>query len=88
MPLEKRAEIAFKIAAAKATDEYPRLGLPVHIWRDGRVVEMSPNEAHYRFLANANSSAVPAAMPATASPVRFMFFSMAATCGRTQASSG
>ena len=30
-----------------------------------------------RFLANANSNAAPAAIPATASPVRFMDFSMA-----------
>ena len=45
LPIEKRAEIAFKIAVAKAIDEHTRLGLPVYIWRDGRVVELSPNEA-------------------------------------------
>ena len=44
MPLEKRAEIAFKIAVAKAIDEHARLGLPIYIWRDGRVVELSPEE--------------------------------------------
>jgi hypothetical protein len=44
MPLEKRAEIAFKIAVAKAIDEHSRLGLPVYIWRDGRVVELPPDE--------------------------------------------
>jgi hypothetical protein len=44
LPIEKRAEIAFKVAVAKAIDEHARLGLPVYIWRDGRVVELSPDE--------------------------------------------
>jgi len=44
LPLEKRAEIAFKIAVAKAIDEHARLGLPVYVWRDGKVVELSPDE--------------------------------------------
>jgi hypothetical protein len=46
LPLEKRAEIAFKTAVAKAIDEHARLGLPVYIWRDGRVVELPPDEVH------------------------------------------
>jgi hypothetical protein len=45
LPIEKRAEIAFKIAVAKAIDEHSRLGLPIYIWRDGRVVELSPDKA-------------------------------------------
>ena len=45
LPIEKRAEIAFKIAVAKAIDEHARLGLPVYVWRDGKVVELSPDEA-------------------------------------------
>jgi len=45
LPLEKRAEIAFKIAVAKAIDEHTRLGLPVYIWRRGKVVELPPHEA-------------------------------------------
>jgi hypothetical protein len=44
LPLEKRAEIAFKVAVAKAIEEHTRLGLPVYIWRNGKVVELSPNE--------------------------------------------
>lgn len=44
LPLEKRAEIAFKIAVAKAIDEHARLGLPVYVWRDGRVVQLAPDE--------------------------------------------
>jgi len=45
LSLHKRAEIAFKIAVAKAIDEHARLGLPVYVWRDGRVVELPPDEA-------------------------------------------
>ena len=37
-------EIAFKIAVAKAIDEHTRLGLPVYIWRNSRVVKLSPNK--------------------------------------------
>ena len=39
----ERAEIAFKVAAAKAIDEHTRLGLPVYIWRDRKVVKFSPS---------------------------------------------
>ena len=45
LPLHKRAEIAFKVAVAKAIGEHARLGLPVYIWRNGRVVELPPEEA-------------------------------------------
>lgn len=45
LPLEKRAEIAFRVAVAKAIDEHSRLGLPIYIGRDGRVVEVSPKDA-------------------------------------------
>jgi hypothetical protein len=45
LPLEKRAEIAFKIAVAKAIDEHARLGLPIYIWRNGKVVELSAKKA-------------------------------------------
>ncbi len=43
LPIEKRAEIAFKVAVAKAIDEHTRLGLPVYIWRNSRVVKLFPN---------------------------------------------
>jgi len=45
LPLEKRAEIAFKIAVAKAIDENVRLGVPVYVSRNGKVVKLSPREA-------------------------------------------
>jgi AbrB family looped-hinge helix DNA binding protein len=44
LPLEKRAEIALKIAVAKAIDEHFRLGFPVYIWRKGKVVKLSAKE--------------------------------------------
>ena len=44
LPIEKRAEIAFKVAVAKAIDEHTRLGLPVYIWRNSRIVKLSPNK--------------------------------------------
>ncbi len=44
LPLGKRAEIAFKIAVAKAIDEHARMGLPIYIWRSGRVVQLSPDK--------------------------------------------
>jgi hypothetical protein len=43
-PLEKRAEMAFKEAVEEVIDEHARLGLPLHIWRDGKVVALSPDE--------------------------------------------
>lgn len=44
LPLEKRAEIAFRVAVAKAIEEHTRLGLPVYVWRNGKVVKLSPRE--------------------------------------------
>ena len=44
LPLEVRAEMALKAAVQKAIDSRARGGLPVYIWRDGKVVEMSPEE--------------------------------------------
>ena len=44
LPLEKRAEMAFKEAVEEVIDEHARLGLPLHIWRDGKVVALSPDE--------------------------------------------
>jgi hypothetical protein len=44
LPIEQRAEIAFKVAVAKAIDEHTRLGLPVYIWRNNSVVKLSPNK--------------------------------------------
>ena len=44
LPLEKRAEIAFKEVVEEVIDEHARLGLLLYIWRDGKVVRVPPDE--------------------------------------------
>ena len=44
LPIEKPAEIAFKVAVAKAIDEHTRLGLPFYVWRNSRVAKLSPEQ--------------------------------------------
>ena len=46
LPLEKRAERAFKEAVEEVIDEHARLGLPLHVWRNGKVVSLSAREVH------------------------------------------
>ncbi len=44
LPMEKRAEMAFKEAVAEVIDEHARLKLPLHVWRHGKVVAVSPEK--------------------------------------------
>lgn len=44
LPLDVRATMAFNAAVDKVIEEHTRLGLPLPIWRDGKVVEVSPEE--------------------------------------------
>jgi hypothetical protein len=44
LPLEKRAEMAFKEAVEEVIDEHARLNLPLHIWRNGKIVTLSAQE--------------------------------------------
>ncbi|HMD95948.1 MAG TPA: hypothetical protein VKM93_01265 [Terriglobia bacterium] len=44
LPLEERAEMALKAAVEKVIIEHARRGLPMYIWRDGKIVELSPEE--------------------------------------------
>lgn len=44
LPLEQRAEMALKAAVEEVIIEHARQGLPIYIWRDGRVVEVPPEE--------------------------------------------
>ncbi len=44
LPLEERAEMALKAAVEKVIVEHAREGLPIYIWREGRVVEIPPDE--------------------------------------------
>ncbi len=48
LPLEERAEMALKAAVEKVIDEHAREGLPMYVWRGGRVVEMSLEELRER----------------------------------------
>ncbi len=52
LPLEERAAMALKAAVEKVIAEHARQGLPIYIWRDGRVVEVPPDElrAHSTLL--------------------------------------
>ncbi len=44
LPLEVRAEMALKAAFEKVVIEHARKGRPIYIWRDGKVVEVPPEE--------------------------------------------
>ena len=44
LPLEQRAEIAFREAVDEVIAEHARLGLPLYIGRDGKVVKLTPNK--------------------------------------------
>ncbi|HMD96699.1 MAG TPA: hypothetical protein VKM93_05120 [Terriglobia bacterium] len=44
LPLEERAEMALKAAVEKVIIEHARQGWPLYIWRDGKIVELSPEE--------------------------------------------
>ena len=48
LPLEERAEMALKAAVEKVIAAHAREGLPIYIWRGGRVVEMSLEELRER----------------------------------------
>jgi hypothetical protein len=47
LPLEKRAEMAFKEAVEDVIDEHARLGLPLHVWQNGKVVGLSAREVRH-----------------------------------------
>jgi hypothetical protein len=44
LPVLERAEMAMKAAMEKAIEEHIREGLPLYIWRDGKVVAIPPEE--------------------------------------------
>jgi hypothetical protein len=44
LPLEERAEIAFRAAVEKVMEEHVRDGLPIYVLRDGKIVEVPPEE--------------------------------------------
>ena len=44
LPMEKRAELAFREAVDEVITEHARLGLPLYIGRNGKVVKLSPTK--------------------------------------------
>ncbi len=48
MPLAVRAEKALKEAVANAITEHKRAGVPITIWRDGKVVQIPPDQIEVR----------------------------------------
>lgn len=44
LPVLERAEMAMKAAMEKVIEDHVREGLPLYIWRDGKVVAVPPEE--------------------------------------------
>jgi len=44
MPISERGLMALKVAVKKVIEEHARQGLPIYVWRDGKVVEIPPDE--------------------------------------------
>ena len=44
IPMDVRAEMALKEAVADAIAEHKRMGRPIVVWRDGKVVKIPPEE--------------------------------------------
>jgi len=44
LPMPERGLMALKAAVKKAIEEHAREGVPIYTWRDGRVVEVLPDE--------------------------------------------
>jgi len=44
LPLLERAALAMKAAIEKVIEEHAREGLPLYIWRDGKVVAVPAEE--------------------------------------------
>jgi len=42
LPMEVKVEMAMKQAVAKAIAENKRLGIPVAVWQDGKVMHVTP----------------------------------------------
>jgi hypothetical protein len=44
LAMSERGLMALKVAVKKAIEEHARKGLPMYVWRDGKVVEIPPDE--------------------------------------------
>ena len=59
LPIERRAELAFCEAVDEVISEHARLGLPLYIGRNGKVVKLSPNKVRGRSRSNHHKSDSP-----------------------------
>ena len=50
-PLREEALQALRDAVGKVIQEHKRLGIPLAVWRDGKTIEISPEEAEAEYLA-------------------------------------
>jgi hypothetical protein len=48
LPLIDRAFMALKAAVEKVMEDHARNGVPIYIWRDGKVVDISAEELRAR----------------------------------------
>jgi hypothetical protein len=48
LPLQERALMALEAAVEKVWEEHARDGLPIYVLRDGKIVEVSPEELRIR----------------------------------------
>ncbi len=53
LPLIERAEMALKAAVEGVVEEHIRAGLPIYVWRDGKVTEVTPEELKARYALEA-----------------------------------
>lgn len=44
LSLDQRAKMALKAGVERVIVEHARQGLPIYVWRDGKVVEIPPYE--------------------------------------------
>lgn len=66
LSIRARAEMALRQAAAQAAAEHKRLGHPLVIWRDGKVVLVPPEEImvpEIPWLNGASTNGVPEVPP-------------------------
>jgi hypothetical protein len=44
LPISERGLVALKQAVKKTIDQHAREGLPIYVWRDGKVTEIPPDQ--------------------------------------------
>lgn len=60
LPLLDRAEMALKAAVEKVIEEHVREGLPLYVWRDGKVVAIPAKELIKRRNGKRKQGRIPA----------------------------